>query len=195
MGPNLKSENSLLDSQMEQLLKEMSTILNENWKSLNSKGYVCIKSMFEKYSDVLNDLGDENTAEKKIENENEGNLKYAHLKVLDECNEHQEKLNEIIKYFQSHVERVKKLRKNMNSLLTTKLDLFEIISAESFAILIERLCDCYEREFHLKSKVVNELLFKSRTNREYQVFVVSVWIHEPFIDESLLLKLNKLFKV
>ena len=97
MARNLKSESSLLDSQMEQLLKEMSTIINDHWKSLNNKGYVCIKTIFDNYSDVLNELKElDDEDENENENEPKQNLKYAHLVLLDECNVQYDKLNEIV---------------------------------------------------------------------------------------------------
>jgi hypothetical protein len=200
----MPSSSVLFEQQAESLLNELCTIMNEKWPVSNQNGQNSLKSILNSYTSLFRseDSEDEETGEeskKDALNEKKSKLNHKSFTSVNECNENFDKLAEVIKNFEVYTNRMTTIKTNIFNLLNMKLDIFSSFdSAElnltNFKNSLTQLCDMYEKECNLKSKLVNQSLFKSRFNRDNQIAIMSAWIHQPFLDEYFTFKFVSFLK-
>lgn len=170
--------NSLLESQIMKLLKELQIIFNQKWILLNTEGFNYINSLFEifqNYSDLF----------EKTENNSKTNIEFN---FLNKCNDINEKLCEIVNNYQLLIKRINEIKKILSDLnQNNSIEIINILKDN-----LDSLSSDFNKDFQLKQALVKSLIFKSRLNRTDQVALISCWIHEPNIEFTNVLKFNHL---
>lgn len=179
---------SILEQQAQILLGELSMIINEKWPSLNIAGCNCVKNITNLYSDipkyVANKDDDENESDlSSAESKKEFNL--ATLNYIREGNEQFDKLEDLLKNFEFYLNKLNKIKNGLTSL---KLE----APKNALNEYLKDLCDSYKKEFNLKQVLTKKYLFESRLDSDSKVAIVSAWMHQPYLDEMLILKINYL---
>ena len=186
----LKSETNtnktVFEQQAEQLLNELSSIINEKWPSLNNTGCNHIKSLINLYTDISN----KESSSIYDSNLNSWTFNSNTLDFIRQCNEKFEKLNETLNNFSIYLNRLIKINANLVSLSESNLEIFRLISYSSLKNDLADLCQCFQKEFTLKTVLIKKYLFEARFDNNLKIAVMSSWMHEPHLDEMKLFKIN-----
>jgi hypothetical protein len=200
MNKIVSSSSTLLEQQAVLLLNELCTIVNEKWPVMNSNGHGCLKSILDSYATLFGDNDSENEENGETVGENEqtsdrkkSRLNHKTLPVINECNEKFEKLREIVNNFSVFANRLLAIKTNLFNMLGMNLDVFSgfktgDLDLENFKNDLVMLCESYTKESKLKSVLFEKSLFESRFAHETQVTLVSLWIHQPCLNEQHLFK-------
>lgn len=170
--------NKLLETQCEDLLRELLGILKEKWPLVNRTGETYVKSIFNCFIDLYsNDESSESTKE----------LKYEQLQSINECDRMFEKLNDLLKTFQSYVDRINKIKSNLVYIIDLDLEVHKVINKSEFKNLINEISEAFQKELHVKSDLISQLIREARFSSESQTALMACWIHEAFISYDVYL--------
>ena len=187
MIKNQDANKTVFEQQALQLLNEFSLIVNEKWFSLNLTGCNLIKSLSNHFADLSN------KEENKFYDEklNVWKINSATFGFMSECNEIFDKLNELLESFSFYLNRLTKINSNLISLIGPDLEIFRIINFTSLKNDLADLCQCFHREFSFKSILIKKYLFESRFDHDLKIAILSSWMHQPYLDELKLFKVNQ----
>jgi hypothetical protein len=179
---------SIFEQQTQILLSELSTIINEKWPSLNISGCSYVKNITNLYSDIPkyvankeDDEEDSNLNSKESKKE----FNVTTLNYMRECNELYDKLEDLLKNFEFYLNKLNKIK---NGLANLKLE----PPKNALNNYLIDLCENFKKELNLKQVLAKKFLFESRLDDDSKVAIVSAWMHQPYVDEMLIFKINSL---
>ena len=175
--------SSLLDYQCEQLLLELRQILTEKWPLATRDGADQIRQICDSYSELFDASTDDGDNQ-------ESRISQKNFLVLTRCNEMCYKLTDIIKVFIIYCDRLVKLVSSLSKLLNADLNAFNHIDSSHIQEFLDEVRVSYRKELALKQLLVEEGIFEARHNQESRVALLSCWILEPYLSESLSFKLK-----
>lgn len=169
--------NKLLETQCEELLRELMSILKEKWPLTNRTGETYVKTIFDSYTDLYDT--NESSTDKEI--------KFDQLQLINECNQMFLKLNELLKTFHFYIERINKIKTNLIYIIDLNLAVHQIINKDEFKRLLNNIGDSFQKEFYVKNDLVSQYISEARFSHETQVALMAFWIHEAFISYDIYL--------
>ena len=178
-------DSKLLETQSEDLLKELLSILSEKWTLNNGIGEIYMKKIFESFTDLYNEQEEEEDDEKSLIKSNE--IKFNQLNLINECNSLIDKLKELLITFQIYMNRIEKIKNNLIYLINLNLEILNCIESNEFKLVLQDINESYLKEFHLKQDLVNQFIRRARFSQETQINLMSCWINEPFISNDVYL--------
>jgi hypothetical protein len=172
-----------LEDQGEDLLKELLEIVTKKWNSLNRNGSELVENILNDLNDIFIDQNPSNSVSNQ-----------ERIELLTKTNSNFNSLNQLLTNFLSILQRIGRICSNLSKTTNYSTNDF----SESFGIInlndfLNDITLCYEKEYSLKYKLINEnLIYKSRFNRNFQVYCMACWIQQPFIDDLLIEKLQSM---
>lgn len=181
---------SLFEQQAEQLIAELSLIINEKWPLLNNTGHLCLKNLFDSYSRMQNNDTDD------IDLKTEISIDSDKISALNDCNQIYEKLRDQIKNFEFYKNRLDTIKTNLINLIDIKIEylLNPTCDLEGFKTSLVDVTECFSKEFELKLALFEQFLFKSRLSTDTQTTLLSMWVNQPYLDEYLIFKFVSFLK-
>jgi hypothetical protein len=178
----------LIESQYENLIKELITIIKDKWTLANRSGEIYLKQLFELFSEIY--TNEEEEAEDTISKK----INYKKITLVNECNSLFLKLNDLLKTsFKVYLDRIEKIKTNLIYIIDPNLSSKQImIDKNDFKLFTINLAESFAKDYLLKHKLITYFVSKSRFCTSSQVSLMSCWIHEPYLtSEVYLFKLNK----
>lgn len=205
MNKTKLTSNSLYEQQFEKLLNELSQILNKTWPLLVNDGQESLKKIAEIYEKLYDqtDRADDDTESSDDDDNDEQTLKLEaghdfllnKYPLLNSCNEQFAKLDEILTRLEYNRERLTTLGKNLDNVVElVNGEVNFCINPTEFKTNLTYLVHDYENDFKLKSQIVKRLLNQTRHDRYSRVTILSMWIHQPYLNELLFAKINCLIQ-
>lgn len=180
---------SLFEQQAGQLLIEIGQIINEKWPLEVNNGHKYLRTIIDSYRAIF---------EIKTDEFNEREFYLKQLPHLNNCNLLHTRLRESIVNLEALVTRLVAIEKNVNYLIGMKVDLFagnaDWVNMNEFKRDLEQVLEGFRCELRLKTEIVDRLLFRSRTDEASQIAIMSMWIHEPYLNDLLVAKLTTSIK-
>ena len=190
---NTNANKTVFEQQAMQLFNELSQIINEKWPSLNITGCNHIKTLSNLFTDISNKQNEEGT-EFKDQTFDSTILNATSLDFLKQCNEMFDKLEEILVNFSFYLNRIIKINDNLISLNGSDLEIFSLINFQSLKFDLVELCKCFKKEFSFKSIIIKKFLFEARFDDELKIAILSSWMHQPYLDEFKIFKINSILE-
>ena len=181
--------STLLDYQSEQLLLELRQILAEKWPLATRDGADQIRKVWDFYSELFDASTDSRSSGQQ------SRINQQTFVVLTRCNEMCDKLTDIIKVFISYCDRLCKLISSLSKLLNTDLRVFNHIDSSHVKEFLDEVRESYRKELALKQLLVEQGIYEARHNQESRVALMSCWILEPYLSESLSFRLKTFLNI
>lgn len=184
-APN--SSNKLIETQSQDLLKELLSILKEKWLLSNRTGESYLKAIFSNYSSLYTATDEHHDQLLPIDQ-----VELKHIQLVNECNDLIVNLNSLLlNTFQVYVNRMEKIKTNLFYILDLKLNVHQQIDETDFKLFLNEMLDMFRKDLSLKKDIVNDFVSRSRLSHQSQVNIMSCWLLEPFIShEVCCFKLN-----
>lgn len=114
-------------------------------------------------------------------------FKFLFCLVLSECNEIFEGLHGILQQFEALVGRLMRIAQNLSNLYGSceQISLFSRIDPCELKLLVEELIEQHRQEITLKRLLVEESASEARFKHNSRVALMSAWLHEPFLNETI----------
>ena len=195
---NRFQSSSLFEQQVEQLLKELNSIVKERWPQANNECVALIKKIFDSYSNVFQD--DDDDEQQEAGNRGDGAKKavkrFEQISSIKSINELNQKLAGYLAEFEAALSRLQAIKQNLAKLVENKSShyLNDLSQLVDFNRLLGQLCGSFEKELQLKQLLIgDDYVFKSRMNRNLQVTLLCCFMHQPYLDEYALNKFLVVF--
>jgi hypothetical protein len=183
------TNKTVFEQQAIQLLNELSQIINEKWNTLNNTGCNYIKTMSNLFTDISSNGNEEENKyyDKKADS---WTFNATNLTFINQCNETFEKLSDLLDKFRFYLNRLIKIYDNLISLNGSDLEVFNMLNFQSLKLDLAKLCECFKKEFSFKSVLIKKYLFESRFDDQLKIAILSSWMHQPYLDELRIFKIN-----
>lgn len=189
----------LLKKHVSLLLAEIEQILTEKWPLEVNIGHgylqIIVNSFRAVFEPAKNDDDDQNDPKRDKKNDLSSidrNFYVNQLSSLNECNLAFSRLRNNLTSLDTLAARLGTIQRSLSSLINMKVNLFECddddcvhVDWEEFRTCLSQIVESFEAELRLKREIVEKLLVKSRVDQAYQVTLVSMWIHQPYVSEPL----------
>ena len=204
---NRFQSTNLFEQQVEQLLKELNSIVKEKWALANNECVALLKKIFDSYSNVFqndDENGDElndqvltdATGTGKRDGAKMAVKRFEQISSIKNVNELNQKLTGHLAEFESALSRLQVIKQNIAKLIENKSSQYlnDLNQLVDFNKLLGQLCVSFEKELKLKQLLIgDQYVFKSRTNRNLQVTLLCCFMHQPYLDEYALNKFLVVF--
>lgn len=177
------NSNQLFQQQYDLLLSELLQIINEKWPLSINSGHTYLREIIETYRTIYSDSSRENEAGENEATTDLTDFYQNKLVNLRRSNQLSSRLKETLHTLEIYSNRLVSIEKSLNSLFKMGFDEIQIKSAAVFKENLSGVISCFRDELRLKTQIVESLLFKSRHDESSQVALISLWIHQPYLND------------
>jgi hypothetical protein len=195
MSIKIPSTN-LFQQQAAQQLNELCLIISDKWPKTNQNGALDLKSIIDLYTELFTNRSEQDQEKEKEQEAAYRTFYLNQLPSIEKCNQLVERLKDTVNSFESLLNRFLSIQKCLNGLIEMKVDIFDDRDADLgyFKQMLDRIVEAYKSEFKLKTEIVENFLFRSRFDRTSQIAILSLWNHEPYLNDIELTKFTSLIK-